>query len=204
MRLLYTSTLKLEEFIGSNIPPYAILSHTWGNEEVSFQDMQGSGAMEKVGYEKISRCCEKAATGGFEYAWVDTCCIDKSSSSELSEAINSMYRWYRNAEVCYVSLADVPHEYESLDLFNRSRWFTRGWTLQELIAPSMVIFFDSDWEEIGTKSSIQISLIEVTVFLPTVKALGSSCFVNLLAKIVTQNQAILDPHLLRHGFFSLH
>lgn len=100
MRLLNTSTLKLEEFIGSNIPPYAILSHTWGNEEVSFQDMQGSGAMEKVGYEKISRCCEKAATGGFEYAWVDTCCIDKSSSSELSEAINSMYRWYRNAEVC--------------------------------------------------------------------------------------------------------
>ena len=167
MRLLHTSTLKLEEFIGSNIPPYAILSHTWGIEEVSFQDMQGSGAMEKVGYEKISRCCEKAATGGFEYAWVDTCCIDKSSSSELSEAINSMYRWYRNAEVCYVSLSDVPHDYESLDLFKRSRWFTRGWTLQELIAPSMVIFFDSDWEEIGTKSSLQISLIEVTVFLPT-------------------------------------
>jgi hypothetical protein len=162
MRLLHSSTLKLYEFIGTDIPPYAVLSHTWGIDEVSFQDIQGSEAGKKAGYEKIRRCCKKAAADGFEYIWVDTCCIEKASSCELSEAINSMYRWYRDAEVCYVYLVDVPYNDMSLKRFEQSRWFKRGWTLQELIAPSMVIFFNSDWKEIGTKSSLQNIITQVT------------------------------------------
>jgi len=165
MRLLHSMTLKLVEFSEKEIPLYAILSHTWGEGEVSFQDMQGVNADQKAGYDKIQRCCEVAAADGFEYAWVDTCCIDKTSSSELSEAINSMYRWYQKAEVCYVYLSDVPSDGDPLapgSDYSKSRWFTRGWTLQELIAPSNVIFYSSDWKEIGTKSSLQAAIVEVT------------------------------------------
>jgi hypothetical protein len=147
------------------MPPYAILSHTWGPNEVSFQDMLNSKSLEGDGYEKIVKCCELATSDGFEYAWVDTCCIDKTSSSELSEAINSMYRWYGNAHVCYVILSDVttnedPHDQRST--FRRSRWFTRGWTLQELIVPRTVIFYSKDWIEIGTKLSLRTLVADIT------------------------------------------
>jgi Heterokaryon incompatibility protein (HET) len=165
MRLLNSTTLKLHEFIGSQIPPYAILSHTWGEEEVSFQDLLAGTLVEKKGFEKVNRCCEIAAGDGFEYAWVDTCCIDKTSSAELSEAINSMFRWYQEAEVCYAFLSDVPsdEEPESLDSeFRKSRWFRRGWTLQELIAPMHVLFLSRDWKEIGTKWNLQTLLSEIT------------------------------------------
>src|SRR4051812_49079821 len=108
MRLLRTSTLEVVEFSDENVPPYAILSHTWGGEEVTLQEMRGTPSKGKEGYEKIKTCCSVARANGFEYAWVDTCCIDKTSSAELSEAINSMYRWYQEADVCYGFLADVP------------------------------------------------------------------------------------------------
>jgi hypothetical protein len=133
MRLLCSKNLALEEFNDKRLPPYAILSHTWGEGEVSFQDLEDGGAPEKPGYQKILRCCEEAARDGFSYTWADTCCIDKTSSSELSEAINSMYRWYQGAGVCYVYLSDVSKvtavqaslpEIESA--LSRSRWFTRG------------------------------------------------------------------------------
>lgn len=91
MRLIHTGTLKLHEFFGAKIPPYAIPSHTWGEDEVSFQEMQSRNGKSKAGYAKIRRCCETADADGFQYCWVDTCCIDKTSSTELSEAINSMY-----------------------------------------------------------------------------------------------------------------
>jgi len=169
MRLLDTKTLKLYEFFGSNIPPYAILSHTWGDGEVSFQEMQSGDAGSKAGYEKVKRCCEIAAAGGFQYAWVDTCCIDKTSSSELSEAINSMYLWYKDSGVCYAYLSDVP----SIDLqavqeirgsvpFRQSRWFTRGWTLQELLAPDELVFYAQDWTKIGPRSSLESLIKEIT------------------------------------------
>jgi hypothetical protein len=167
MRLINTTTFKLEEFIDKDVPPYAILSHTWAKEEASFQEMQGCDEIvrKKAGYNKIKHCCEVAKSDGFNHAWVDTCCIDKTSSSELSEAINSMYRWYSTADVCYVYLSDVPSAgdpkaYDSD--FSRSRWFTRGWTLQELIAPSVVLFFGSDWKQIGSKSSLRKSIIDTT------------------------------------------
>ena len=161
MRLLHSQTLKLEEFHDWTLKPYAILSHTWGEGEVSFQEMQSGEGSRKAGYSKILGCCKAAAADGFEYVWIDTCCIDKTSSSELSEAINSMYKWYQEAEVCYVYLADVFPEI-STSSFAKSRWFTRGWTLQELIAPSSVTFFDAHWRDIGTKASLVKPIAKIT------------------------------------------
>jgi hypothetical protein len=129
MRLIHIGTLELHEFFGRSIPHYAILTHTWGKDEVSFQEMQSGDGKSMAGYEKVRRCCEKADADGFEYCWVDTCCIDKTSSAELSEAINSMYKWYRVADVCYVYLADVPPNLAkeaASQAFRKSRWFTRG------------------------------------------------------------------------------
>jgi hypothetical protein len=164
MRLLNTTTIELKYFIGDDIPPYAILSHTWDDEEVTFKDMSDRTAEGKrlveatAGFRKISRCCSIALADGFEWVWIDTCCIDKASSAELSEAINSMYMWYSKADVCYVYLSDV----DEASHWKHSRWFTRGWTLQELIAPSSVIFFDRDWEEVGTKLSLHKAISGVT------------------------------------------
>lgn len=108
MRLINCSTLQLKEFIGSNVPEYAILSHTWGDEEVSFADVPfDQSTKARAGYQKIAFTCAQASRDGIDYAWIDTCCIDKSSSSELSEAINSMFAWYRNATRCYAYLSDV-------------------------------------------------------------------------------------------------
>ncbi|KAF2181428.1 ankyrin, partial [Zopfia rhizophila CBS 207.26] len=151
MRLLNTSNFEVKLFGDGEVPPYAILSHTWGEEEVTIQDMEGTHAANKKGYEKVEQCCSIARANGFDYVWIDTCCIDKASSAELSEAINSMYRWYQEAKECYAYLADVP----SISKFSGSRWFTRGWTLQELIAPPTVIFFDKEWKKLGTKETLR-------------------------------------------------
>ncbi|RFU27235.1 hypothetical protein B7463_g9114, partial [Scytalidium lignicola] len=169
MRLLNTNTVQITEFREDEVPPYAILSHTWSVVEATFYDMKGARGAEKGIYEKIYNSCSIAAADGFEYIWIDTCCIDKTSSAELSEAINSMYRWYQEAEVCYAYLADVPssHIINSVaghisSRFSRSKWFTRGWTLQELIAPRTVIFLDRDWYKIGTKSDLRQIISNIT------------------------------------------
>ncbi|RYP50462.1 hypothetical protein DL769_010947 [Monosporascus sp. CRB-8-3] len=168
MRLLNVETLQFEEFIGEvgvDIPLYAILSHTWGEEEVSFADHVSRQSWSRKGYEKICGCCRLAKSEGFQYAWIDTCCIDKSSSAELSEAINSMFTWYHDAAVCYVYLNDVEASEDPTALdssFSRSRWFTRGWTLQELLAPAEVVFLGSNWVEIGTKKSLCASVSRIT------------------------------------------
>lgn len=161
MWLLDTLTLELRDFVGAEIPEkYAILSHTWDIDEVTFRDMHKDreAVKGKAGYVKIQKCCEKARRDGLQYVWIDTCCIDKRSSAELSEAINSMYRWYERSTVCYAYLADVPSEgfwseTADYDALRKSRWFTRGWTLQELLAPSNVLFLGVDWEVIGAKAS---------------------------------------------------
>jgi hypothetical protein len=180
MRLLHTTMLEMREFIStgldetifvidegsyeeinnSGIPNYAILSHTWGEEEVTFQDMTGDRhkAESKLGFSKIINSCRQAARDGFEYIWIDTCCIDKSSSAELSEAINSMYRWYEKSKLCYAYMSDVSCIPETPEVFHSSfsasRWFTRGWTLQELIAPDIVHFYNRDWLPVGTKEEL--------------------------------------------------
>ena len=111
MRLRHTTTITLSSFDDDDsIPPYVILSHTWGDAEISFHDLLNdveSKLEQSEGYQKIRSCCALAAREGHEYVWIDTCCIDKTSSAELSEAINSMYRWYKKAQVCYAYLADV-------------------------------------------------------------------------------------------------
>jgi hypothetical protein len=109
MRLLNVDTLTLHTFVGTNIPTYAILSHTWGPEEILFEDITQyrDGATLKKGWAKVKGCCEKAAIDDFHWVWIDTCCIDKSSSTELSEAINSMFQWYQRAGICYAYLEDI-------------------------------------------------------------------------------------------------
>lgn len=164
MRLLHTSTLKLHEFYDAQIPSYVILSHTWGNEEVTLQDLEKEESKSWAGYAKITSCCALARSSGWEWLWIDTCCIDKTSSADLSEAINSMYRWYRNSQVCYAYLTDCFLQSDGISDadFCQSRWFTRGWTLQELLAPGAVVFYDRDWREIGTKSSLAPQISRVT------------------------------------------
>ncbi|GAB1316317.1 hypothetical protein MFIFM68171_06527 [Madurella fahalii] len=174
MRLLETSNPssapQLREFIGSHIPPYAILSHTWHDDEVTLQQLTSCTAdtaslQAKSGFRKIQQTCALARSrDALSYAWVDTCCIDKTSSAELSEAINSMYEFYENAAVCYVYLADLePGNEDALaNTLPQCRWFTRGWTLQELIAPSEVLFFDKEWRYRGSKRELAELLCSIT------------------------------------------
>jgi hypothetical protein len=163
MRLLNTSTGAFEEFIGKNIPKYAILSHTWEEEEVSYTAMMSDPSYQKMkGYQKIKMTSEIALQAGYGYVWIDTCCIDKTSSAELTEAINSMYRWYQRAQICYVFLSDLDASASLDDALKRCRWFTRGWTLQELIAPRSIIFFDQQWKSRGTKKDMIGKLSKIT------------------------------------------
>ncbi|KAK4225299.1 heterokaryon incompatibility protein-domain-containing protein [Podospora fimiseda] len=171
MRLINVHTLKLHEFFGSNIPTgeYAILSHTWEEEEVTFQEMQSLGdnpdIRTKKGFSKIESTCKKAKENGIKWAWVDTCCIDKSSSAELSEAINSMFAWYKRSKICYAYLVDVEDDEDGeaqKSNFEKSRWFTRGWTLQELLAPTAVQFFSKSWNYLGTRGSLKIFIETIT------------------------------------------
>jgi hypothetical protein len=164
----------------NELPPYAILSHTWGadTEEVAFADLVGGnseakhGYGEKPGYKKIRSCGEQAQRDELQYFWVDTCCIDKSNKAELSFAIQSMFRWYQKATKCYVYLSDVStrkwkasstlSEYTWEPGFRSSRWFTRGWTLQELLAPSTVEFYSQDWERLGDRVSLKPLIHKIT------------------------------------------
>ncbi|KAI4256613.1 MAG: hypothetical protein L6R42_006114 [Xanthoria sp. 1 TBL-2021] len=206
MRLLNTGSLDFAEFFDSDIPKYAILSHCWGAREIGFKEVRKRTAPAGPALRKIERCCRQAASDGWQWVWIDTCCIDKRSSAELSEAINSMYKWYQRSEVCYVYLSDFhfsPAElskksrfllstvlkygtrrpFESVEeggrsmslfahWFNRQPdfmrrfgncvWFTRGWTLQELLAPKSHVFFDAEWNEIGTKLDLRLAISAAT------------------------------------------
>lgn len=184
MRLLSTKALEFCDFLGTNIPRYAILSHRWERDEMSYQDMikemeRNNNSwpgptifLQKQGYRKISEFRRLALQDGYEYIWVDTCCIDKTSSAELQEAINSMYQWYWDSGVCYAYLSDVSVPTDCIDAngrflfkpsdlesFQRSQWFTRGWTLQELLAPRALIFVDQNWQKFGTAYDLE-KLIE--------------------------------------------
>lgn len=173
MRLLQLNgngEFSLTNNVHNNIPPYAILSHTWGrdNEEVNFEDLEKGSGTTKTGYQKLQFCGEQAARDRMDYFWIDTCCIDKSSSAELQESINSMFKWYRDAHKCYVYLADVSTDQDNPSgqswrpAFRESRWFTRGWTLQELVAPRSVEFFSSNGQRLGDKRSLEQELHDIT------------------------------------------
>ncbi|KAG8423174.1 hypothetical protein J3458_000088 [Metarhizium acridum] len=172
MRLLNVHSLELKYFVGEpgyGVPQYAILSHVWGDGEISFQEMTQivhlSTPASRKGLQKILGFCDKAKSDGHSWVWIDTCCIDKSSSAELSEAINSMFNWYRNAATCYAYLVDVASDEDPAgpqSAFRSSKWFTRGWTLQELLAPFEVAFLARDWRELGAKSDLGSIITEIT------------------------------------------
>ncbi|KAK4465795.1 heterokaryon incompatibility protein-domain-containing protein [Cladorrhinum samala] len=174
MWLLDTDTLRLCLVSDSAKEKYAILSHTWDDTgEVSFQDMLDiEVASSKPGFRKVKITCKIAKSRGLKYAWIDTCCIDKTSSSELSEAINSMFRWYKQSQVCWVYLSDFEPAPPKLKERERKRivasrlrhcrWFTRGWTLQELIAPTKIEFFDQEWDFVGGREDLEGELSLIT------------------------------------------
>jgi Heterokaryon incompatibility protein (HET) len=193
MRLLNVRTLELGEFSGLRIPNYAILSHRWEDEEVLFGHIGDPASFHRKGWVKIKYACKEAhENDGLDWLWVDTCCIDKSSSSELSEAINSMFEWYAKAHVCYAYLSDVREDVPGplLDIpgfspdlvfqeaeflesaFGRSQWFTRGWTLQELIAPSELRFYGQSWNYLGSNRTLTRSINVVTGIDPDIISSG--------------------------------
>ncbi|KAF5372128.1 hypothetical protein D9758_004945 [Tetrapyrgos nigripes] len=165
MRLLNTKNFTVKQFF-TDIPCYVILSHTWEQDEVSFQDIKNLDvARSKAGWRKVMNACARARRYDFDWIWIDSCCINKESSAELSEALNSMYQYYEDATMCYVYLSDVSGEYHPRNAksnFRDSRWFRRGWTLQELLAPEYVVFLDKGWERIGTRWSLRDVVSEVT------------------------------------------
>ncbi|TGO33576.1 hypothetical protein BHYA_0238g00010 [Botrytis hyacinthi] len=161
MRLLDTKdteNLRVQEFSQRNIPSYAILSHRWEEEEVTFEDVKNGDLKQKKGFAKLKECRRRAREDGYDWVWADTCCIDKSSSAELSEAINSMYHWYQESAVCYAYLSDV----KEIDSLSQSKWFTRGWKLQELIAPRHLLLFDTHWRLLGTKGEHATTIEYIT------------------------------------------
>ena len=193
MWLLDVKTYTLTDVINPAGIRYAILSHTWSVGEISFTDIQRPElARKKLGWHKIEQTCRVAAERGIRYVWIDTCCIDKSSSAELSEAINSMFAWYKASAECYVHLEDLDGWACDSDLHHSlwagnsdlgrfgclicdpvlaaalpaCRWFTRGWTLQELIAPKNLYFYDRNWERRGMKSSLKTVLSGITKIDP--------------------------------------
>ena len=152
--------------IFEQIPEYVILFHTWDVGEVTFEDLSKPDVASMAGYSKIVGCCNLAVRDGYEWAWIDTCCIDKRSSAELSDAINSMYRWYWQAAICYAYLSDVSTNYNAWKQeLEASRWFTRGWTLQELLAPAVVEFYNKQSCQQPKQTKISALILFVCRFL---------------------------------------
>ena len=179
--------LGLCKYENDNVPPYAVLSHTWSKnsheDEVTLQDIECNTGLNKGGYGKLEFIEQRAAAHNLRHFWIDTCCINQSSSAELTEAIGSMFRWYQNATRCYVFLSDVsvtsddegnlPCDMDWKPSFQQSRWFTRGWTLQELVAPKSVEFFSKEGTQLGNKESLKDLIYEATGISPSVLTGGS-------------------------------
>jgi hypothetical protein len=173
LKRLPSGGFDLISFNSDDVPKYAILSHTWSEgHEITYDELLAGSGKDKTGYQKIRFCGDQAAADGLEFFWVDTCCIKKSDLVELSTAINSMFRWYQRASKCYVYLPDVSVSDDITDAgafpiawqtaFRQSRWFTRGWTLQELVAPSSVEFFCKEGKRLGSRVSLEQEIHEIT------------------------------------------
>jgi hypothetical protein len=153
MRLLDVNTLKFSEFLDDKPRPrYAIASHRWGDEEATFKDVKEGRNQSSAGHKKVEAFAQyvREKIASLDCLWIDTCCINKESDAELSYAINSMFKWYRNAEVCITLLAGIETATRRSDI-GQDEWFRRGWTLQELLAPRLVLFLTKDWQVIGNK-----------------------------------------------------
>ncbi|KAK5739471.1 hypothetical protein LTS12_025272 [Elasticomyces elasticus] len=179
MRLLKLDDSGDVQFVepsGDRLPEYGILSHTWGPDEteLTFDDVRNGTGRDKAGYAKVQFCGEQARMHDLHYFWADTCCINKADFTEITEAINSMFNWYSRATKCYVYLADVSANKRDQDgetrglwetAFRNSRWHTRGWTLQELLAPTEVEFFSRECRSLGNKDDLG-QLIERATGIP--------------------------------------
>jgi hypothetical protein len=171
MRLIYQQpdgSLGLTKALDpKEVPQFAILSHTWSSEEddeVSYQDFVGNTMSTKTGYQKLIFLMARAHSDGLEYAWLDTCCINRDSEAEVSETVRTMYQWYGKASKCYVYLSDLAPQYDisseasatDLQAILDCRWFQRGWTVQELLAPSIVEFYSVDGKYLGDKKDLRL------------------------------------------------
>lgn len=174
MRLLDTKKMVLCDYDdlkrqrGGQDIPYAILSHRWLDNEVTFGDMPffeklrtDAKSPKYDSVKKIERACQESCSKGYDFVWLDTCCIDQKNPVEISTAVNSMYRWYKNASKCFAYLRDYDSTKKSSN-FKDSEWFERGWTLQELVAPAFVEFFDGNWKSAGNKVSRKDDLFNKT------------------------------------------
>ncbi|KAK7443569.1 hypothetical protein VKT23_015742 [Stygiomarasmius scandens] len=195
-RLIDTCSIKLVELGNSNtVPPYAILSHRWiKKEEVVYKEFRGAGyeTLQKSGYRKIKAACQQARKDGIRYIWVDTCCIDQGNHEDVAATIPSTYAYYQNAEVCYAYLADVEKKedmFPGSSLKRGSEWFQRGWTLQELLAPRTVIFFDKSWHCIGDKHQLRDDIHRITD-IPTA--------------VLSSEQSIRDVDVLARMTWTMH
>jgi len=180
MRLIRTSNLELVNFIANDVPKYAILSHTWGAEEVTLQEFVAQTATYKLGYQKVQGFCALCVQRAVEWAWIDSVCIDKTNSVELSEAINSMFQWYQRSSLCIAYLSDVSIcQVGEEPSISNSMWFTRGWTLQELLAPNKVEFYSHGWNRIGDKVTLQKAITRITgidpAYILAAKNVGLAC-----------------------------
>jgi Heterokaryon incompatibility protein (HET) len=173
MRLIHIETLELHEFYDYSISQYSILSHRWEGEEITFKDVKKSRNLDSQGWSKVKSFFQFVKDHPIDdpdykrvdYVWIDTCCIDKRNSVELFEAINSMYQWYQDAMACYAYLNDGPAGNEAAvhQAMRKSEWFTRGWTLQELVGPGYIIFVDKDWTgTLGDGRTLADLLSEIT------------------------------------------
>ena len=188
MRLINTESLKFKEFFDDKIPKYAISSHRWIEEEISYKIYKRSKQKNGSSFDKILGLCDLAKQRSLEWVWIDTCCIDKRSSAELSEAINSMYRWYHRSVECYVYLSGVVWDQRDLERslqdFRWSAWFTRGWTLQELLAPGNVNFYDSRWNSIGNKDDLPLQSV-----ISEITGIYVDCFDNPIDHCVAEKMS---------------
>lgn len=167
MRLLNTQTMQFKQFYDAKVPEYVILSHRWEEAgEVEFADFVNLTVAQRKAVPKVGQFCHLARAHRWPWVWIDTCCIDKRSTVELTEAINSMYRWYKQARRCYVYFNDVKWDRDSPDdgreQLKRSEWFTRGWTLQELLAPRFLECYDKDWKRIGSRDDLINDISTIT------------------------------------------
>ncbi|KAK7467679.1 hypothetical protein VKT23_004732 [Stygiomarasmius scandens] len=168
-RFIDAKTLQLVKFdVYSTVPPYAILSHRWiPGKEVVYNEFvrPQKETFQKSGCRKIMAACRKALQDGVRYIWVDTCCIEQGNHEDVAANITSMYAYYQNAEICYAYLADVTRTAEWIEA---SEWFDRGWTLQELLAPRTVAFFNENWTYIGSKHELRDDICRKTTIPPSV------------------------------------
>ncbi|OTA95669.1 hypothetical protein M434DRAFT_184886 [Hypoxylon sp. CO27-5] len=180
IRVINVRTFEFEEFFNESevFGKYAILSHRWSGDEVSFQKMNEAGIRKRLagrfelmlhsvhhGFRKIRATCRLAReVYGLQYVWIDSCCINQEDAHEKQASINSMFRWYKNASVCIVHLYnhDDSHNFPTRENLPRDNWFKRGWTLQELLAPKKVHFYSANWYLIGSKNDYSAEIKDIT------------------------------------------